>query len=159
MEYPFDLWNYIAKSIDVLHVIYSHNCICTMHKLLNLRTLKISTLYKHHILQWEGRDYVDGIWQYKVLNMKHLSFGISNLLPIHWQMCILFTEEHQERHKVQRFINNLHKGSESFMMTSSNGKIYRLTGPGAGNSPVTGEFPSQRPVTRNFDVIFDLRLE
>ena len=27
-----------------------------------------------------------------------------------------------------------------------------------GNSPVTGEFPSQRPVTRNFDVFFDLCL-
>ena len=28
----------------------------------------------------------------------------------------------------------------------------------AGNSPVTGEFPSQRPVARSFDVFFDLRL-
>ena len=28
----------------------------------------------------------------------------------------------------------------------------------AGNSPVTGEFPSERPVTRSFDVSFDLRL-
>ena len=28
----------------------------------------------------------------------------------------------------------------------------------AGNSPVTGEFPSQRPVTRSFDVFFDLGL-
>ena len=28
----------------------------------------------------------------------------------------------------------------------------------AGNSPVTGEFPSQRPVTRSLDVFFDLRL-
>ena len=27
-----------------------------------------------------------------------------------------------------------------------------------GNSPMTGEFPSQRPVTRSFDVFFDLRL-
>ena len=27
----------------------------------------------------------------------------------------------------------------------------------AGNSPVSGEFPAQRPVTRNFDVFFDLR--
>ena len=27
-----------------------------------------------------------------------------------------------------------------------------------GNSPVTGEFPSHRPVTRSFDVFFDLRL-
>ena len=29
----------------------------------------------------------------------------------------------------------------------------------AGKSPVTGEFPSQRPVTRIFDVFFDLRLD
>ena len=28
----------------------------------------------------------------------------------------------------------------------------------AGNSPVPGEFPSQRPVTRSFGVFFDLRL-
>ena len=28
----------------------------------------------------------------------------------------------------------------------------------AGNSPVTGEFPSQRPETRNFDVFYDLLL-
>ena len=26
----------------------------------------------------------------------------------------------------------------------------------AGNSPVTGEFPSQRPMTRSFDVFFDV---
>ena len=28
----------------------------------------------------------------------------------------------------------------------------------AGYSPVSGEFPTQRPVTRSFDVFFDLRL-
>ena len=28
----------------------------------------------------------------------------------------------------------------------------------AGNSPVNGEFPAQRPVTRSFDVFFDLHL-
>ena len=28
----------------------------------------------------------------------------------------------------------------------------------AGNSPVPGEFPAQWPVTRSFDVLFDLRL-
>ena len=28
----------------------------------------------------------------------------------------------------------------------------------AGNSPVTGEFPSQMPVTRSFDILFDLCL-
>ena len=46
--------------------------------------------------------------------------------------------------------------SEGFMMTSSNGNIFRVTGLCAGNSP--GEFPAQRPVTRSFDVFFDLRL-
>ena len=29
----------------------------------------------------------------------------------------------------------------------------------AGNSPVSGEFPAQRSVTRSFDVSFDLRLD
>ena len=28
-----------------------------------------------------------------------------------------------------------------------------------GNSPVTGEFPAQMPVTRSFNVFFDLRIE
>ena len=44
------------------------------------------------------------------------------------------------------------------MMTSSNGNIFRVTGHCAGNSPVPGEFPTQKPVTRIFDVFFDLRL-
>ena len=43
-------------------------------------------------------------------------------------------------------------------MTSLNENIFRVTGPLCGNSPVTGEFPSQRPVTRSFDVFFDMRI-
>ena len=64
-------------------------------------------------------------------------------------------------------------GSNFRMMTSSNGNIFRVTGPfcgqftgqmetssallalSVGNSPVAGEFPSQRTVTRSFDVSFD----
>ena len=38
-------------------------------------------------------------------------------------------------------------------------KHFRVTGLCTGNSPVTGEFPAQRPVTRSFDVFFNLRLE
>ena len=45
------------------------------------------------------------------------------------------------------------------MMTSSNGNIFRVTVHLCGNSPVSGEFPTQRPVTQKFDVFFDLRLE
>ena len=46
--------------------------------------------------------------------------------------------------------------SRILMMTSSNGSIFRVTGPLCGE--FTGEFHSQRPVTRSFDVFFDLRL-
>ena len=42
------------------------------------------------------------------------------------------------------------------MMTSSNGNIFRATGPLCGE--FTGELPAQRPVRRSFDVFFALRL-
>ena len=45
-----------------------------------------------------------------------------------------------------------------FMMTSSNGNIFRLLALCEGNPPVTGGFPSQRPVARSFDILFGLRL-
>ena len=44
------------------------------------------------------------------------------------------------------------------MMTSSNGNIFRVTGPLCGEFTGPGEFPTQMPVTRSFDVSFDLRL-
>ena len=43
-------------------------------------------------------------------------------------------------------------------MTSSNGNISRVTGPLCGEFTAHGEFPTQRPVTRSFDVFFELRL-
>ena len=44
------------------------------------------------------------------------------------------------------------------MMTSSNGNIFRVTDPLCGEFTGPGEFPTQRPVTRSFDVFFDPRL-
>ena len=38
------------------------------------------------------------------------------------------------------------------MMTSWNGNIFHVTGPCDGNSMVTSEFHSQRPLTRSFNV-------
>ena len=49
-------------------------------------------------------------------------------------------------------LNDIH------MMTSSNGNIFRVTSPLCGEFTGPGEFPAQRPVTRSFDVFFDLRL-
>ena len=48
--------------------------------------------------------------------------------------------------------------SHRHMMTSSHGNFFALRTICAGNSPVTGEFPTQKPVTRSFDAFFDLRL-
>ena len=42
------------------------------------------------------------------------------------------------------------------MMTSSNGKFSALLALCAGTLPVTGELPTQRPVTRSFDVFVEL---
>ena len=44
------------------------------------------------------------------------------------------------------------------MMTSSNGNIFRVTGHLCGEFTGPGEFPTQRPVTRSLDDLFDLRL-
>ena len=54
---------------------------------------------------------------------------------------------------------NWHWQLKELMMTSSNGNIFRVTGPLCGEFTGPGEFPAQRPVTRSFDVFFDLRLE
>ena len=44
------------------------------------------------------------------------------------------------------------------MMTSPNWNIFRVTDHLCGEFTGPGEFPSQRPVTRRFDVSFDIRL-
>ena len=44
------------------------------------------------------------------------------------------------------------------MMTSSNGNIFRVTAPLWVESTCHQRIPPQRPVTRSFDVFFDLRL-
>ena len=49
--------------------------------------------------------------------------------------------------------------SRLLMVTSSNGNIFRVTGPLWGEpSPFHRWIPSQRPVTRSFGVLCDLRL-
>ena len=39
-----------------------------------------------------------------------------------------------------------------------NGNMFRVTGPLCREFTSPGEFPTQRPVTRSFDVFFDLCL-
>ena len=45
-----------------------------------------------------------------------------------------------------------------YMMTSSNGIIFRVTARCAGNSSVTGEIPLTKASDAELDIFFDLRL-
>ena len=56
-----------------------------------------------------------------------------------------------------RSVCHISKNSQH-KMTSSNGNIFALLALCARSSPVTGDFLSQRPVTRSFDVFFHLCL-
>ena len=78
----------------------------------------------------------------------------------HWQpllrllrWCSITESSHYMSHRFHLWISEL-----ELMMTSSNGNICPLLVICEWNSPVTGEFPAQRPVMRSFDVFFDLRL-
>ena len=53
---------------------------------------------------------------------------------------------------------SIHHEGIVFMMTSSNGNIFRVTGHLRGEFTGPRWIPAQRPVTRSFDVFFDLRL-
>ena len=62
------------------------------------------------------------------------------------------------RHFWWRFRIHVLSVCEDFsIMTSSNGNIFHVTGHLCGEFTGPDEFPTQRPVTRNFDVYFDLR--
>ena len=62
------------------------------------------------------------------------------------------------RHRNVHLISIKYSSLRQNMMTSSNGNSFRVTGHLCGYFTGHGEFPTQRPVTRNFGVFFDLRL-
>ena len=84
---------------------------------------------------------------YSNSDTSHKCHGISN----HRQLNYFFIS-------MVRLTTKESSASVVFMMTSSNGNIFRVTGPLSGEFTGPGEFPAQRPVTRNFDVFFDLRV-
>ena len=67
-------------------------------------------------------------------------------LSPHWE--ILYWQDYNVLLKRTHLNINYTKNSE-YLMTSSNGNISALLSLCVENSPVTGKFPSQRPVTRS----------
>ena len=74
-----------------------------MYELLNLRALKISVLYKNHIFQWMGKIFCVEFQRVP------LKFHI-NILPIHWNMWVLFTDENL---RAPRFKSSPGQGKKS----------------------------------------------
>ena len=71
--------------------------------------------------------------------------------------CIHYIRIKHEKWRLNAPGVGIHQNPGYYTMTSSNGNSFRVTGHLCGNSPVPGEFPTQRPVTRSFDVFFHLR--
>ena len=117
----------------------------------------------------DGRYYISNehkIMIHKVGSVKYTRFGFhcycsclsfDLICPILSKGMITFIENTSEMSSTnwRPFCPGVGwEGGMRRMMTSSNGNIFRITGHLCG----TGEFPAQRPVTRSFDVFFDLRL-
>ena len=92
---------------------------------------------KHRIL---GRRWINLLRHISfVYTWRHITCNEDQLYPIFIAALMRGTELHLSRWRHQM---------ETFSA---------LLAICAGNSPVPGEFPAQRPVTRSFDVFFDLR--
>ena len=82
-------------------------------------------------------------------------------LTMNSRNCMIFVQYRRARKKWCKIllisINCVMNGF-NIMMASSTGNIFRVTGLLCGEFTGPGEFTTQRPVTRSFDVFFDLRL-
>ena len=94
-----------------------------------------------------------------ILEMSHALQSVDlNLLSILWKSNVFNALVYIGLLDLCRYVANRScdgNGQVRYMMTSSNGNIFRVTGPLCGEFTGPGEFPTQRPVPRSFDVFFD----
>ena len=86
------------------------------------------------------------------LNNMALIYVILVLIALHLTNWLFFIRPYLLPANIVSHLSNNNLKKSFSLMTSSNGNIFRVMALCAGNSPVTGEFPSQRPVTRSFNV-------
>ena len=99
-------------------------------------------IYRNKFQHCIYSEQFGGDISYRYLVSTQIGGFIHKIIPDIWQC---------NYSKMLRYMRNV-------MMTSSNGNIFRITGPLCGEFTGPGEFPTQRPVTRSFDAFFDLRL-
>ena len=119
------------------------------------------------------RDETETIvaWHARCVQWCHISAVHSQLLNTHYYLQLNKLENVQQINQGNNKENI--KATYDWLILSLNftdslsyaswwrhqtGNLFALLAICAGNLPVTGEFPAQKPVTWSFDVFFDLRL-
>ena len=105
--------------------------------------------------------YTHQSFSYSSVNQKNMisdAFVMKCLLKNNSCVCEESTPKRQRCLKTNKGNPNMEIRLSCIMMTSSNGSIFHVNGLCTGNSPVTGEFPSERPMKRSFDLRLSKRL-
>ena len=157
-----------SSTFDGCMFYFTINASTSVHKIFNV------SFGQHHcrddVMIWEHFpcywSFVRGIHQripladiqyYRDLMCSLLSEqGVEETVVIIWGNMTLIWGHCTVIMKLELWVEFVE--SQMDMMTSSHGNIFRVTGPLCGKFTGPGEFPAQRPVTRSFDVFFDLRL-
>ena len=82
-------------------------------------------------------------------------FDLSSFRDTHFTLIVIFLLRERKWHAklaTSRHVCEWRLQGHTTMMTSSNGNIFRVTGPLCGEFTGPGEFPIQRPVMRSFNV-------
>ena len=129
-----------------------------------IRLYKIENRYFLQVWSWQCCYHISSIYHTKFENilcdiLETMVIWVAVLprvdqlakvMPNFWRA--VYFKQHQRVVQIDNAAVELLLSSTFFMMTSSNGNIFRVTGPLCGEFTGPGEFPTQRPVTRSFDV-------
>ena len=144
------LFDIIVRNLFIYLVIYFHYLIYYLLICEYTSYIK-SSIVSFHVFQFVVVIIHQPVWLFLViftilsLHLNHLSVMDQSWIIFVWySLC-----PHSSVANFHYFMTWWHHQMETFSS---------LLAICAGNSPVPGEFPAQRPVTRSFDVFFDLRL-
>ena len=108
---------------------------------------------------WTTKDYVAFPWECRQMRFNWIRrYHPRKPWYEAWDICSQWWYSYSDTSVHAAVIWPVCRSTGMHMMTSSNGNIFRVTGPLCGEFTGPGEFPTQRPVTRSFDIFFDLRL-
>ena len=155
---------YLCSSLSTIHLSYHH---ARVHLDFGFGSLWVCDL-EYHRVTWD--PHLTNDFSLTIQILKKIRFAIVQLLFIRWQQflsCAKFCSDCFAIMRLRRknkcrwwngFLEHMLPRLTTTWWRHQMEAFAALLAPCTGNSPVNGEFPSQRPVTRNFDVFFELRL-